>query len=285
MVSASAARSCDSRVVQCATTYCRPKSESREARVQASAKIIEAAAIEPRIEFLQHDDSIGHQHRREQLGERRRDRIGERTRCAQVHIRVDREAHTRQHVAQASDIVDIETGGLSEAVPFADAAFGLADAVVIGDAPNPGATKLAVVGLREDGRILLAGCSTGNRIDFRSTPGVDAESACPDASGRGTDACRDMPPHRSRATSRRNPRASQAASRRRYCFPSYVFTRATARSPSRPQRPPIPLPRWRVVRAKPHRGWDWCCSHEYRPFAREDELNRARLPSGPSMGT
>ena len=75
-----------------------------------------------------------------------------------MQVRVHREAHARQHVAQARDVGDVETRGLRQLVPLADTALVVADAVVIGDPRDPRAAKFGVVGLGEDQRILL-----GNR--------------------------------------------------------------------------------------------------------------------------
>ena len=45
-------------------------------------KLSEAAAVQPRIELLEHDDPISHQRRREQFGQRRCDRLRQRSRRA-----------------------------------------------------------------------------------------------------------------------------------------------------------------------------------------------------------
>ena len=91
-----------------------------------------------------------------------------------MQVGVDGEAHARQHVAQARDVVRVEARGLRQPVPFADAAFVVADSVVVGDARDPGAAKFRIVGLGKDERVLLRNASTDSRNDFRSTPAVAA---------------------------------------------------------------------------------------------------------------
>ncbi len=72
-----------------------------------------------------------------------------------MQVRVHREAHAGQHVAQARDVGDVEARRLRQLVPFADAALDVADPVVVGDARDPGAAKFGVVGLGENQRVFF----------------------------------------------------------------------------------------------------------------------------------
>ena len=120
----------------------------------ARPEVRQRLGADPRVVLLPGGDARRHEIGREHLRQRRRHRDQKRAVAAQAHVAVAREAHAGQHAAAARHLVPIQADRLREPQPQRQPAGLRTIAVVVVDAPDPGAPEGRILRFGKDDRVL-----------------------------------------------------------------------------------------------------------------------------------
>src|SRR5262249_3042135 len=121
---------------------------------QASTEVGEPARLDPGIVALERSETLGHQIRREQLGERGGHRLDPWPGAGEGDVGVDGEPDPGDNVPLVLYLFPRQPDCLAQAQPRLDATFSFGRAVVVEDAPDPAAAYLGQRAVGEDGGIL-----------------------------------------------------------------------------------------------------------------------------------
>ena len=246
--SAATARACSSADRQCSVTTSRACSAVAGSLIEPGPEVGEAVPVDPGVEALERGEPLGHQVRREQLGQRRRHRLhpgpgaGERSRRRRRRTAPRGRGDVRRAPPRGSARPPRPGAAMPRCRPPRRGA------VVVDDPADPAPAHLDGRGSWRGSRRPCGGCSPGSRSGWPPSPGSGGGSAGRRSSGRGTGAGRG-----SAATGRATPRRSSSVS---VAVDRHGSTPRTSR-PS--MATSMPRPRRCAAPARRPAGSGWCC--------------------------
>jgi len=121
---------------------------------EAGTEVLEPRRVDPGVVALERVEPHPDRGRAEELGERGRDRFDPRPRAGEVHVGVDRVAHSGHDAPLGLELLALDAERLAEPQPGFDAARLGGGAVVIDDARDPLAPDLDLGAVGQDCGVL-----------------------------------------------------------------------------------------------------------------------------------